>query len=96
MPSSPGYKRNYKREYAVESAQRRKQRAERNKARREFERMGKVHKHDGKEVDHKNPLSKGGSNRKSNLRVRSAHANHSYDRTHTGAMKYRDQRRTKR
>lgn len=32
-------------------------------------------KGDGKEVDHKTPLSKGGSRRKSNLRVTSRHSN---------------------
>lgn len=56
---------------------------------------GKVHKGDGKEVDHKHPLSKGGSNAKSNLRIRSAAANHSYDRNSKGGMKYSDQRKTK-
>jgi hypothetical protein len=34
-----------------------------------MEREGKVKKGDGKEVDHKRPLSKGGSNKKKNLRV---------------------------
>lgn len=94
MPSSPGYKRNYKHEYAIESPERRKQRAERNAARRKLLEEGLVHKHDGNDVDHKNPLSKGGSNQRRNLRVRDSHANRSYDRTHSGAMKYRDQRRT--
>ena len=34
-----------------------------------MEREGKVQKGDNKEVDHKRPLSKGGSNKRSNLRV---------------------------
>lgn len=46
-----------------------KNRSERNKARREAEKAGKVHKGDGKEVDHKKPLSKGGSNSKANTRI---------------------------
>jgi hypothetical protein len=53
---------------------------------------GMVSPHDGKHVDHKLPLSKGGGNSDSNLRVRSASANDSYQRTKTGAMKYKDQR----
>lgn len=57
-----------------------KQRAMRNKARREAEREGKVHKGDGKEVDHKKALSNGGSNAKSNRRVVSRKTNRSYAR----------------
>jgi 5-methylcytosine-specific restriction endonuclease McrA len=95
MPSSPGYKRDYKREYAIESPKRKKQRAERNAARRKLLEEGIVHKHDGMDVDHKKPLSKGGGNSRKNLRARQANSNRSYDRTSSGAMKYRDQRRTK-
>jgi len=36
---------------------------------------GKVHKGDGKQVDHKTELVKGGSNDKSNLRVVTARTN---------------------
>ena len=50
-------------------------RAQRNAARREAEREGKVSKGDGKDVDHKKPLSKGGSNSKSNLRLASKKKN---------------------
>jgi 5-methylcytosine-specific restriction endonuclease McrA len=53
----------------------RKKRAARNAARREMEKAGKVKKGDGKEVDHKTPIRKGGSNAKSNLRVTSAAKN---------------------
>lgn len=52
---------------------------------------GLVHKGDGKAVDHKHPLSKGGSNSRSNLRVRSGRANDSYQRNPDGSMKYLDQ-----
>ena len=46
-----------------------KKRAQRNKARRMLEREGVVHKGDGKDVDHKTPLSKGGTTARSNLRA---------------------------
>lgn len=41
----------------------------RNQARREMEKEGKVSKGDGQEVDHKHPLSKGGTNSNRNLQV---------------------------
>ena len=67
-----------KRERAYDgSPARKKARAARNKARREKMREGAVRKGDGKDVDHKKPLSKGGSTKKSNTRVRSAKSNRS-------------------
>ena len=69
--------RDYKKEYANERPERRKERAMRNKARRELMREGKVSKGDGKVVDHKKPLTKGGGTGRSNLRVQSAKASHS-------------------
>lgn len=64
-----------------------KKRAERNAARRKMEAAGKVHKGDGKDVDHVRALSKGGTNRTSNLRVRSASNNRSYSRNSDHTMK---------
>jgi hypothetical protein len=52
-----------------------KKREARNKARYDLERAGKVHKGDGVDVDHRQPLAEGGSNKPSNWRVRSRHAN---------------------
>jgi hypothetical protein len=80
--------RNYKQEYKT-SVQRGEQdgRVQRNKARRMEERMGKVHKGDGKDVDHKTPISKGGKTTSGNLRVVSAHRNRSYPRTPSGKMR---------
>ena len=52
-----------------------KDRAERNAARSEMEKAGKVHKGDGKQVDHKKELVRGGSNSSSNLRVVNARTN---------------------
>jgi 5-methylcytosine-specific restriction endonuclease McrA len=69
--------RNYKKEYARDhsSPRAKKQRAARNKARAQAMASGVVRKGDGKEIDHKRPLSKGGSNAKSNRRVVSRRTN---------------------
>jgi len=64
-----------------------KKRAARNKARRMMEEEGRVHKGDGKDVDHKRPLSKGGTTTRSNIRVKSATANRSYKRNADGSVK---------
>lgn len=61
------YKAEYKKYHSTPEAK--KDRAKRNKNRRQFERDGRVSKGDGKEIDHKIPLSKGGGNGDSNLRV---------------------------
>lgn len=55
----------------------RKARSKRVTARRKMEKAGKVSKGDGKDVDHKRALSKGGGNGKSNLRVSSRSSNRS-------------------
>lgn len=57
-----------------------KKRAQRNKARRIMEEAGLVHKGDGKDVDHKQPLSKGGTTKRGNLRVKTASDNRSFPR----------------
>jgi hypothetical protein len=81
--------RNYKQEYAnydgTEAVK--KKRAQRNKARRMLEAKGVVHKGDGKDVDHKKPLSKGGTTVISNLRAKPAAANRSFARKSDGSMK---------
>jgi len=66
-------KRNYRREYDTYHSKRKqkKNRAKRNTARR---RSG-LKVGDPREVDHKKPLSKGGSNGKRNLRVVSRRTN---------------------
>jgi hypothetical protein len=55
-------------------------RSARNKARRTLMAEGVVRKGDGKEVDHIQPLSKGGTSNRKNLRVVSAKSNRSYPR----------------
>mgnify|MGYP000967477085 CR=1 FL=1 len=67
MEKKPDHKKLYEKYHASPEAK--KDRAARNRNRREFEAEGRVSKGDGKEIDHKVPLSKGGSNDRSNLRV---------------------------
>ena len=89
MPYMTNGKRDYKKEnrlYNSKPSEIRK-RVLRNAARRVMEDAGLVHKGDGKDVDHKRPLSKGGSGSRSNLRVRSARANRSFRRTSSSAIK---------
>jgi hypothetical protein len=62
-------------------------RVKRNKARRDAIRDGTAAVGDGKDVDHKVPLSKGGSNAKSNRRVVKASANRSFKRNADGSVK---------
>ena len=66
-------KRNYKKEYRDfhGTAKAKKNRAATNRARRK---VG-LKPGDPREVDHKKPLSRGGTNRKSNLRVTSKKSN---------------------
>jgi hypothetical protein len=75
--------RDYKHEDAIETPQRKAQRAERKRAERAW-----VKQHGpipaGKQVDHRQPLSGGGSNTMSNLRLISTHTNESYDRAGPG------------
>ena len=59
-----------------------KKRAATNKARREAEKKGLVKKGDGKHVDHKKPLDKGGSTKSSNTRVVSAAKNKGWRADH--------------
>jgi 5-methylcytosine-specific restriction endonuclease McrA len=43
----------------------------------------------GYDVDHKKPLSKGGSNNRSNLQLQKSGSNRSYPRKSSGAMRSR-------
>jgi hypothetical protein len=51
-----------------------------------MEKAGKVRKGDGKDVDHKTPLSKGGKTTRSNLRVTSRSENRSFRRNKDGSL----------
>lgn len=69
--------RNYKREYALyqSSPKAIAQRSARNKARRAMEKIVGKAALRGKDVDHKRPVSKGGTNSIGNLRIRSVSSN---------------------
>lgn len=88
-------KRDYKKEY--EKYQGRpeqiKQRSERTTARRQANADGTTHKGDGKDLDHIKPLSKGGSNSKSNLRAVSEGRNRSFSRNADGSLKSQTSKR---
>lgn len=61
-----------------------KKRMERNRARAKLMREGVVKKGDSKDVDHKVPLDRGGSNDRSNLRVTSQKKNRGWRRGKSG------------
>ena len=89
MPFMKNGKRDYKREVALYTSKPevKKKRAEQNKARRIMEKEGLVHKGDGKDVDHKKPLSKGGKTVRSNLRVSKSSDNRSFSRNKDSTLK---------
>ena len=82
-------KRNYRSEYDRYQGRpaQIKNRSNRNKARREMEKAGVVHQGDGKDVDHKRPLVKGGGTSRANLRIRDRSSNRSFPRTRRARMK---------
>jgi 5-methylcytosine-specific restriction endonuclease McrA len=75
-------KRDYQEEYARYHSrpEQIRNRSLRNQARRKMEDEGKVKKGDGKDVDHRRPLDRGGSNSLENLRVMSKKKNRGYRR----------------
>lgn len=91
MPSSPGYSRNYAREYQTAKARGEigtgsdSGNAKRHRLRRDMVKAGKVKP--GQDVDHKVPLSKGGSNSVKNARAVSPSTNRSFPRNSDGSMK---------
>lgn len=69
-------KRPYKKEYKQQKARgEHANRMKRQKARRDYDKRGIDRK--GKDIDHKKPLSKGGSNGRKNLRLVSKKTNRS-------------------
>ena len=89
MPYMTNGKRDYKKEYAKYAGKPDaiKARSERTVLRREANAKGITSKGDGKDLDHKKPLSKGGSNTLSNTRVTTKSANRSFARNADGSLK---------
>lgn len=96
------YMRNGKRDYKTEVEKYTsrpdviKKRTEQNAARRELMKEGVVKKGDSKDVDHRKPLSKGGTNARSNLRAVPASENRSFQRNKDGSLKSQTSRRESR
>lgn len=96
MPSSKNYKRDYEQEAKTAAARgENKDDAERHKLRREAVKKGIVRTGDGKDLDHKTPLSKGGSNTLSNARATSQGENRSFARNPDGSLKSQTSKREK-
>lgn len=70
-------------------------RVKNNQARAAAIKAGKASVGDGKDVDHKKPLSKGGTNAASNLRVVSQSENRSFARTSSSKLKSQISKREK-
>lgn len=90
MPSSPNYKRDLKQEYATQKARgdvggSDSPNAKRKRARRKALKLGLVKP--GQDLDHKKPLSKGGSNAMSNVKATTPSKNRSFPRNADGSMK---------
>ena len=90
-------KRDYKREYEKYhgTAEQRANRSKRTVARNKANEDGITRKGDGKDLDHRTPLSKGGSNGRSNLRVVSRSSNRSFARNADGSLKSQTSKREK-
>jgi hypothetical protein len=80
--------RNYGTEYANYQGKPEQiaKRAKRNAARRMLEKEGLVTKGDGKDVNHRVAIVKGGKNNRENLQVQSKSKNRSFKRNKNGGM----------
>lgn len=70
--------------------------AKRLRLRRAAVKANLVKPHDGKDLDHKKPLSKGGANTLSNARVTTPSENRSFARNPDGSMKSQRSKKEKR
>jgi len=89
MPFMKDGKRDYKRENKEYNSkpEQRKARSERTMARRDAIKDGTVSKGDGKDLAHKQAVSKGGGFEKTNLKAESKSSNRSFARNKDGSMK---------
>jgi 5-methylcytosine-specific restriction endonuclease McrA len=81
--------RDYERENKVTKSKPKniKKRSKRNSLRTQAIKDGIVAKGDGKELDHIKPISKGGSSKKSNIRITTKSENSSFDRNPDKSVK---------
>lgn len=92
MPSSPGYVRNYKQERKTAIARgetgvgHNSGDAVRHRARNKAIKLGMIKPGSKMEIDHKKPVSKGGTNAAGNLRPEAASVNRSFPRNKRGGM----------
>lgn len=98
MPYMKNGKRDYKREYEKYhgSVEQRANRSKRTVARNQSNAEGRTSKGDGKDLDHKRPLSRGGSNSRSNTRVVDRSTNRSFSRNADGSLKSQTSKRERR
>lgn len=98
MPYMKDGKRDYKREYKEyhSTPEQRHNRSLRTVARNAAIADGRAQRGDGKDLDHRRALSKGGSNAKSNQRMVSASSNRSFARNRDGSMKSQTSKRESR
>ena len=88
MPYKDMKDRNYHNEWLTEKARGKpalKTKLARARARYKFDKLGIDR--EGKDIDHKKPASKGGSNAMSNLRLRTPSQNRSFDRNADHSVK---------
>lgn len=83
MPKSTPHKLAYQKRYNARPEMV-KRREKNNEARRELIREGKAHVGDGKDVGHKRPLDRGGSNTRGNLEMQSRKENRGWRRGQSG------------
>lgn len=96
MPSSKNYKRDYEQEAKTAKARgENEDDAKRHQLRREATKKGIVKTGDGKDLDHKKPLSKGGDNSLSNARAVAPGENRSFSRNPDGSIKSQTSKREK-
>lgn len=89
MPSSENYKRNYKQETRTAELRGEVGGSDSDNAKRKRARRAYISKHGMPkgDIDHKKPLSQGGSNKMANLRDTPAKKNRSFKRNKDGSIK---------